>query len=180
MWRNELDIAEDYFKSGLELAEKIEDMELKVMCLTYLTVIYRKYNQVERTAQLASQSMEAATLGKMPGYVGMAKTNLTWVLWREGKFEEAEQVGREVVENFIRLPAPCAMFVNWPLVDMLLKQNRNVEAFELVGRLVDLYPAEVPGLENAMHQVIQSWEITDEVQAMGHLMNAIEIARQNG
>jgi len=179
LWRNELDIAENYLKSALELAEKIEDMELKVMSLTYLTVVYRKCNQVERAAQLTSRSMEAATLGKIPPYIGMAKTNLAWVLWREGKFDEAEQVGREVLENFIRSPVPCALFLTWPLVDIFLNQDRKEEAFELVGRVIDFYPLEIPGLENAMHQVIQSWQSGDEVHAMAHLKNAIEIARKN-
>jgi class 3 adenylate cyclase/tetratricopeptide (TPR) repeat protein len=179
LWRNELDVAQEYLKAALDLAEKIEDMELKVMSLTYLTVVSRKFNQVEKAAQLTSQSMEAATLGKMPPYIGMAKTNLTWVLWRENKFDEAEQVAREVIENYIRSPVPSALLLTWPLMDLYLSQDRKIEAFELVSLVIDLFPVDVPGLENEMHLAIQSWEARDEVLAMGYLMNAVEIARQN-
>ncbi len=180
LWRHELDIAEENFKTALGLAEKIGDMERKVLSLTYLTVVYRQFNDVEKTAQLTTRSMEAATSAKMPPYIGMAQTNLTWILWKQGKYDEAERLGSEVVDKYASSPAPIAMLVTMPLVDIFLIKERKAEAFKLIGKVVDYFFVNYPGLEEAMHQVIHSWEVKDEVTAMDHLTDAILIARKNG
>ncbi len=179
LWRRELDVAEEYLKATLDLSEKIGDMERNVLSLTYLTVLYRQRNQVEMAAQLAARAMEAASTCKMPGYVDAAKANQVWVLWRNGKYTEAEQIGRELIKKDGHKFGPTAMLIPWPLVDIHLKQGRKAEAVDVVSQMMGYMIQKIPGLEEAMQRAVDAWKYNDEAAAMRGLAEAMEIARAN-
>jgi hypothetical protein len=84
LWRGNLDSAEQELQASLPMAERTGDATTRVLCLTYLTIICRKREQLEQARRYALQSLERAAAAHMSAYVACAQGNLAWVAWREG------------------------------------------------------------------------------------------------
>ena len=134
----DLDEAEQESEIGLRLAERMGDMALQCRLLTYLTLVYRRRGQVDRTREYGEHTLRVATATRMDDYVGAAHASRAWVALREQRWEEAEQEARTALECWRKLsavyPYPLQWQGLWVLVVTALRRRALAERWSLSVR----------------------------------------------
>lgn len=119
----------------------------------------------------------------MPYYIGMAKANLAWVAWREGKLAEARELGRAALALWSQssIFMPVRWTALWPLIGTELAQERIPEAIAYARRLL------IPGqqlppeaLSAVVEAALQEWDAGQQDTARRDLDQAIGMAQQMG
>src|SRR5260370_23731002 len=80
-----------------------------------MTITYRKRGQIEKVREYASQALAIATRLAYLGYIAMARGNMAWVAWREGKNLEAQKHPPGGLEAFDVEGEPFEWTKIWPL-----------------------------------------------------------------
>jgi DNA-binding SARP family transcriptional activator len=186
LWYGKLDAAEKQMQAALALAEQTGDIVHQSRCLTYLTILFRKRDQLERARQHSIRSLAAATAGEMDEYIGMAKANRAWVAWREGNLAQAEANGQAALELWRQLPfghSSCAFqwTAIWPLIGVALAHNRTLEAIEHARALLEPMQQHLPdNLAAVVDKAVRSWEESKTEAARSSLEQAIALAQELG
>jgi len=180
---DELDEAEREIEAALALSERTGDVSLESRCLTYLTVVARKRQQVERTQALAERGLRVATAGHMPDYLGAAHGNLAWVAWRLRDRSAALVHGQEAVNAWKRLPASYMFewLARWPLIGVALEQGTIEDVIEQARALLDARQQRPPStIEAALVAAVQAADHGDLEAARSHLAAAAAAAPRSG
>jgi DNA-binding SARP family transcriptional activator len=186
LWHGDLNGAEKQMQAALALAEQTGDVVHQSRCLTYLTVLCRKRDQLARTRQYASQSLAVANTAQMQEYIGMARANLAWVAWREGDLSQTEAEGQAALDLWQQLPAThssCAFqwTARWPLVGVALARDRISEAVADARPMLEPNQQHLPNrLASIVEQAIEAWEEGNPAAAHARLEQAIELAQELG
>jgi DNA-binding SARP family transcriptional activator len=186
LWFGDLEAAEKQLGTALNLAEQTGDVVHQSRCLTYLTILYRKHGQIEKVRQYISRSLEAAEMGQMMEYLGMAKANRAWVAWREGDLARAQEFGQTALELWEQLPAGHSSrafqwTVFWPLLGVALAQDQASQANRLACALLDHTQQRLPdSLETVVKKGMTAWEEGQAETAVVYLHQAIELAQELG
>jgi len=86
LWHWDLEQAEKQFLIALQASERTGDVTIETRSLTYLAITYRKLGDVPNVKTYAARSLDAAAIGQMIEYIGMAKANQAW---EQGQQEQA-------------------------------------------------------------------------------------------
>ena len=183
LWHSDLDEAEEQLQAGLTLGERTGDATLQARCLGNVIHVYRNRGQVEETRRAGLRALAFATEAHMPYYIGMAKANLAWVAWREGKLAEARELGRAALALWSQssIFMPVRWTALWPLIGTELAQERIPEAIAYARRLL------IPGqqlppeaLSAVVEAALQEWDAGQQDTARRDLDQAIGMAQQMG
>jgi tetratricopeptide (TPR) repeat protein len=183
LWHGDLKEAETQFLIALQVSERTGDVTTETRCLTYLAVTYRKLGDVPNVKTYAARSLEAAAIGQMIEYTGMAKANLAWAARREGNILEAQQLAEAAWET-MQKTIQSQMFswvAVWPLIGICLAQDRTAEAIDFARML--LAPTTQPQPETiAAHLLaaVQAWEQEQPEQSYASLSLAAGLAEPLG
>jgi tetratricopeptide (TPR) repeat protein len=182
LWRSDLDKARETLQSTLTLAERIGEVDVRLMCLAFLPVIFRKLGRVEETRAMLPRSLaEARERGSLE-YEGMARANLAWVALREGNLADAQtncQAALELWRPPVKLPIMWLAF--WPLISVHLARNQIAEAIDAVRVMMapDLQP--LPAALTAIAEsTIAAWEKGEVDLARKNLDRAVVLAQELG
>jgi serine/threonine protein kinase/tetratricopeptide (TPR) repeat protein len=77
------------FIEALPDSERRGDMTLHSRFLAYLTVAWRRAQDVDKTRETAWRCLDLAQSSNIVEYVGTARANLGWAAWREGSSVQA-------------------------------------------------------------------------------------------
>lgn len=183
LWANELDAAEEECSAALQLAERSSDLSLQARSLTYLTVIARRRAAVDDVQRLAARSLQVATDGQMPDYVGAAHGNLAWVSWRTGNIADAEMYAQMALDAWQPLPAGY-MFEwigRWPLIGIYLRHDNVSGAAEQAQALLDHHQQRPPpDLESALEAAVQAASSRDHATVKRLLGSVTGMATEHG
>jgi tetratricopeptide (TPR) repeat protein len=132
LWHGDLDEAQEQIQAALEVGERSEDVTLQSRCITYLAIVYRKRGQLKETHSCSLRILDVAPLVHFPEYLGIARANLAWLAWRQGKLSEAQVNGRAALEIWRGQPVKYVFcwLALWPLIGVELAQNRLAEAID--------------------------------------------------
>jgi tetratricopeptide (TPR) repeat protein len=183
LWHGKLAEAEDQMRAALTLLEQSGHSYMQVLCLTYLTVIYRKLGQVEEVQTYNAQSLTAAVAGEQLNYIAVAKANLAWLAWHEGNLVEVEKNGLAALELWKQtsLVYPFQWMALWSLIGVALAQNRRSKAIEYAASLVDPTQQLLPDTLTAeIEGAIEAWNAGKLKTVDAHLNQAIELAQDLG
>ncbi|MGD9317499.1 MAG: AAA family ATPase, partial [Anaerolineae bacterium] len=183
LWRGDLAMAEEQLRLARREAERIGDLGLQVLCLTYLSVVWRKRGQVPETQRTSTRSLEVATAAQMPTYVAMAKANLAWVAWREQRQADLQTLGHAALELWRQrtFAYPFQWTALWPLVDLSLARGQISEAVEYGRALLDPQQQRLPDrLVAPLESALAAWDDGDAGLAGSHLQRSVELARELG
>jgi class 3 adenylate cyclase/tetratricopeptide (TPR) repeat protein len=183
LWRGSLDSAEQELQASLLLTERTGDAWSRVLCLTYLTIAYRKRRQVEETRRYALRSLEAAATACMPAYVATARANLAWAAWREADLPGAWENGRAALETWQegQLVYPFHWTALWPLIALAMAQDLVSDAVSYARELLDPTQLCLPDpLAEKLERAIGVWEAGDREAARASLEQAVVVARETG
>jgi tetratricopeptide (TPR) repeat protein len=183
LWHGDLDEAEEQMQTALRLAGRTGDVVHQSRCLNYLTILYRKRGQVEKTRHYISRSLAAATAAQMLEYVAVAKANLAWVAWREGNLFETRENGRAALKLWeqISFVYPIQWTALWPLIGVALAQDQISEAVDYARALLEPTQQCLPdALTAVVEEAIKTWEGGEAETARTYLSQAIELAQELG
>ena len=183
LWRREIVEAEENLKLALELAEKTGNLLFQTLCLTYLTVLYRFKNQVDKVLIFAMRTKEAAEIAHMPDYAAAAKANLAWLDWREGDFIGAGQKSQEALEIWQGSPLvyPFQWMALWPKIGVACDKNRREEIGELFQKLLEPTQQILPKiLDEPVKRAVQNKETTNAEGCLVYQKQTIEQAKLLG
>jgi hypothetical protein len=179
LWADDLVEAEREIGVALDVAERTGDISLEGRCVTYLAVIARKRQNIERVKELAQRSLQVATAGPMPDYIGAAHGNLAWVGWRLGDCVMAHANGQAACQAWGRLPASYSFewIGRWPLIALAVDRGDLGEALSHARGLLDRHQQRPPApIELALTACIQAADRGDIEAARLHLRVAADSA----
>ncbi|MCI0387909.1 MAG: hypothetical protein MOB07_03935 [Acidobacteria bacterium] len=183
LWRGEYDEAEQILLYGLGLVEKTGDLVTQSTYLTYLTVLYRKLGKLDEVGQFAARSLEAAGKTQMKQYLGMAKANLSWLSWREGRFADVQRHAQEALNYWseIKVLYPFQWAVQFQLLAIASAEGRISAAVDCARKM--LAPSEqlLPSaLTEELERAIEAFEQGQTDQARTQFEEVIRLAGQTG
>jgi tetratricopeptide (TPR) repeat protein len=182
LWRDELDKARGAIQAAQTLAERIGDVDVHLMCVTYLPVVYRKGGQVKEARHLLAQSLTEARERGSIEYEGMARATQAWVALREGNLAEAQESGQAALELWQPpVIVPFMSLALWPLIGVALAQDQIAEAIDYARALFGPEQQPLPdGLAAVVEGAITAWKEGESEQAGTHLNRARELAQELG
>jgi ATP/maltotriose-dependent transcriptional regulator MalT len=183
LWRGDLEVAEEQLRLARREAERVGDLGLQVLCLTYLSVVSRKRGLVQETYQASSQSLAAATAAQMSTYEAMAKANLAWVAWREQRVSDAQTHGQAALDLWRQrtFAYPFQWTALWPLMDLALERGQIAEAVEHGRALLDPQQQRLPdGLVALLESSLAAWDEGAVGLARSELERSVQLAQEWG
>lgn len=183
LWHGEYELAEKYLQASFQWRERSGDLGAQAQCITYLTITFRKRNDVDGVRRYAERSQEISNNAQALSYLSMAQANLAWVARRGGHIEEARLLSEAAWE--VMQHAPQAQMFNWiavwPLAGINLVQQRLAEAVNYARLLLDPRTQPQPAaLAALLSAAIQAWEQNQPEQAADYLTQAAAIAEPLG
>ncbi|NJD59724.1 MAG: 6-hydroxy-D-nicotine oxidase [Anaerolineae bacterium] len=183
LWRRELDEAEENLQAALELIEISGFVPMRVLSLTYLTVVNRFRGKVDETSDLAIRAQIGAETAHMPDYIAAAKGNLAWVAWRKQDLDLARELCLDAVQVWQQSPMqyPFQWQALWTLIGVTSELGNWDEAWFYVSKLIEptqqLLPEEI---NMSLEATIEAKTQGNEILARSHLECTITAARQRG
>jgi tetratricopeptide (TPR) repeat protein len=183
LWRGDLDKAEENLQAALKLADQSGWAQLRMQCLTYLTVIYRKRRQVEKARHWVSRSLAAAQEINQTTYIAMAKANLAWIAWHDGDMAAARLLGQTALELWAQgdTAYPLHWAALWPLIAIALAGGEIPTAIDHARVLLAPSQQRLPdALTSLLEKTLRAWEQNQPEAAHDHLRRAVELAQATG
>jgi tetratricopeptide (TPR) repeat protein len=178
-WRMELDQAIQFMEKGLSIAERIGDMERRVLLNTYLTCCFRGKKDIEAVKTWTGRSLAVAEEAKMPFYRGVAQANQAWIDFMEGNLERSEELARKALEV---IPAKAVrLLAIWPLLAISLNRGQLDQAVELAEEIVHPGQARLPdSLDVAIRSAVDLCKGGEPEQSKTSIEAGIRIAQDLG
>jgi DNA-binding SARP family transcriptional activator len=150
--RNQLPIAENHLMTSLEMLEKIGDRRTYVLCLSYLSLLFRRKNQVEGAQNYATMCLADDHIDQNPSPAGLAKANLAWVLMAQGLPDQAFQHAQSALELWKGSVYPFQWTALFPLIKLAMDGGDDEKAVSYISQL--LGPTQ-QRLDNRMNTLLE-------------------------
>ena len=161
LWSDDPEAAEQQLRISLRMAERTGDIALQARCATYLAVADRQLNQINSTRRYVELAFAAAMDAQMPEYIATAHANRSWLAWRAGQWQQAEDDARAALELWQQLPAthaslPFKWTALWPLIDVLHRRGDYAAATAHLATLAGPDQRRLPDLlSTAVNAVLE-------------------------
>lgn len=177
LWLGNRQEAEKYLEQGREQAERIGYKEQALICLTYLSVLYRQRGEIAPAELHAHQSLTLARAGNIPHYEAAAQANLAWVAWRADDLERARRRGQAAVDLWEGTPYPFQWLALWPLLDIALVGGEKEMALTFAASILAPSQQLLPDpITTALESALQADE---PCLTILHLQEALRLAREH-
>lgn len=171
----QLDEAEKELLTALQFGERGGSAAVQARCLTYLPFVYRRRGQVEQVRNIIARAQARPQAGKNTILTG----HRAWVAWRDGDLIEAESCARASIEE---RRGNTQLWVGlWPLIGVLLTQEKIAEAINYVRALLD--PSQQPPageVKARLEAALQEWDAGRCDEARELLRQTLPLAGQMG
>ena len=181
LWYGALDEAESALQQALRSAEGSSHQYYLTLCLTYLTIVYRKKGSLEKTRDYLTKSIAAARNRQMSGYVATAKANQAWLDWRAGDLEAAESHGRQALEGWgqVAFVFSFQWTALWLLMAVAAEKGQLEQAIQYAGELLAPEQQALPqAVTVTMEQAIHNWQNEQPEAARQKLVRALVLAEE--
>lgn len=181
LFRGNLKEAMAHLEAALVLFQRVGDLVMRTRCLTYLAVAHRRSGHMMETRRYAERTVSLATQLGMVEYIAMAKANLSWLAWREERFQDVDLLGSEALALWHGMDDPYG--VDWqallPMIAVAVVQGRSEQA---VGHVRNLFGENQhplpPALVAAATMVISASENRDAAITRTNLEYLVAVAKQ--
>ena len=171
-----LDEAETELHKALALARRAGEIGQQARCLTYVTLLARRREQLDEAERHAEDSLELSARSELREYVAAAWANQAWVALRRGDRAAATSAAERALDTWRQVSAvfPFHWLALLPLLEIELGGGRMPRAMECVEAL--LAPAQHALPETGLiplGDALRYWHDGDEPAARRHLDLAI-------
>ena len=173
--RTALKKAETAICVGLDAARRSGHRTIELRCVTYLTTVFRRRGDVERTIELALESLKIATQENMNEYIGLAKANLAWSAWKRGTLDETRLNARTALKEFKKsvIAYPFEWSALLPLIAASQVRADLACTPVLCKRLIDPSQQQLPRAINVMAERIACMDIEDDVKKFRRALKSL-------
>jgi hypothetical protein len=131
------------------MAEQSGDLTLLARAVTYLSVIYRKKNDVERVRTYAETTLQIAAEAKMPQYTGIAHAQFAWLAWRDRDLVETQWQAQQAITDWGGLGqaqsvVPFRWIALFPMIGVALKEQAADQAAQWAKHLIETPQQRLP------------------------------------
>jgi hypothetical protein len=161
LWRDELSEAARLFHAGLALAERIGDAANRTLCLTYLTVLHRKRQDIAEVRRFVGLSRAAAETARMENYRAIAEANDAWVAWRDGDLPAALAIAQASLHSMQgwEVAYPFQWIALWPLIGAEIVSAATQQAIDHSRILLEKSQQPMPEpLRTNLLEAVQAWD----------------------
>ncbi len=179
LFSSHLDEAEEQMRTAMNVAEQIGNTPLLIRCLAFLPIILRLRRRVEEVREVIERALAVPEARN----AAIIKGHRAWLAWRDGNMVEAEAYGRASVEERQgQQPANAFRWVGvWPLIGVLLAQEKIAEAMQYVVLLLDTSQQPLPEQLNALlAESLRAWDAGGQEEARALLRQAAPHAEKMG
>ncbi len=179
LFSNYLEEAEEQMQMAIALAEQIGSTPLLVRSLTFLTIILRRGGKLEDVRKVVTRAITIPEARSS----ALIKGNQAWIAWRDGNLIEAEFYGRAALEDGQEQQrANTFRWIGlWPLIGVMLRQEKLAEAMDFVRMLLD--PKQQPPPEHVrwfLETSLQAWEVGEQEETRVQLLQVVPFAEEMG
>jgi tetratricopeptide (TPR) repeat protein len=164
LWYGDLVQAEEHLQKSLTLSEQCSNLYSQTLCYTYLTIIYRKQRNFQRTQEYVNHSIRTATNRNLVTYLATARANMAWLALHSGNNDQAEALGKEALELWGQVPFvyPFQWTALWPLIAVMLEKEDYDQAVKYAQGLLASDQQRLP--DDITAQILVAIEHGDEDQ----------------
>jgi class 3 adenylate cyclase/tetratricopeptide (TPR) repeat protein len=175
--------AGEHLEKSLALAERIGDISLRAMDLTWLVLTALRCHDVEAVRSLAPQAIAAGGTAAYADYAAVAKASLAWLAWQDERpqdvtvlaNEAAGLLGAAVEPDVIHLKWVCL----WPLMAVHLGAGQVAQAVEAGRQLLAPAQQRLPEvLESLVQAAAAAWDEGEPELAEEKLGMAVDLAQR--
>jgi len=176
LWSGHLDEAEEHLRAAMSAGEQTGNAALLARSLTFLPFVFRLRGQVEQVRRIISRALAVPAARKN----SIITAHRAWIAWRDGDMSEAEVFSRTSLEG----GQDVSLFHwagLWPLIGIMLTQEKFAEAMNYVRMLLD--PTQQPPPEQLhvlLEAALQAWDAGQQQEARSLLQQTVPLAEQMG
>ena len=164
----------------LALARRAGDRSMQLTCFPCLAWARLRQHDVAGACELARQSASPDTALPFP-FPEIARAVLSWVVWKEGRYSEVEQLAEAVLRqtHADEPPFPFGWICLWPLIAVRLAHGRTAEAITATREI--LQPPQMllpPLLEASLAGALAAWEADKHALASERLRDSVVLAER--
>ena len=175
-----LDEAEEQLRLAMTVGEEVGHVLLLERCLSFLPFIFRQRGQVEEVRKVITRAMTVQGMNQ----VGMLAAHRAWLAWHEEEIERAEEYSKAALEQWQHQQQmnPHRWAALWPLIGVLLLQDRLSEAIHYVRMLLLPPEQHMPdALKNLLETALQEWDTERRHAHVSLLLQpAVALAKEKG
>lgn len=173
----ELDSAADELFQSLEIAESVDFLPGKNLCLIYLMIVWRLKGDIDQVRYYMTQSQRKALQVGVPVYIGAVTANQAWLHYRDGNWESAEASAQKALRQMEGANYPFHWLALWPSLAISVSRNDLASAIESAASMLDPIQQRLPNnLTALLKSAIDHWQDNDHDATRKTLFEAVKIA----
>lgn len=183
LWSDHLDEAEKLLQLARELTEQSGDLTLLARAVTYLSVVYRKHDDLAHVQEYAAHTLRVAGEAKMPQYTGIAHAQYAWLALREGNMNETEQQAQAAIDDWgglaeARTVIPFRWLALFPLMGVALEKENIEQAVQWSRHLLLPLQMRLPDvLAATLERAVIAWDAGNANETNNVLREAFKLAQ---
>ena len=184
LWSDRFDEAETHLQIARRMMEQNGDLKLLARALTYLTLTYRRRDDIERVREFAALSLGVAGEANLPQFTGSARAHYAWLAWRAGDLAETKRRAQAAIEDWGGLvehqaAAPYRWYALFPLMGVVLQEANIEDAVQCARCTIAPSQVRLPDeMTTSLKRAVAAGENGQRDAASGLLHHALHIARE--
>jgi len=128
----------DCCSEGFELANRVGNLVMQTRCINYRALAHRRLSRGGAARTDAEQTLALASKLQMVEYIAMAKANLAWVAWKDGRLQDVEELGEEALALWHGMEDPLGSdwIALWPLIAVASEHDNFSKAIDSMRGLL--------------------------------------------
>jgi tetratricopeptide (TPR) repeat protein len=181
--RGDLVEAREHLERSLAMAERIGDINLKAMDLTWLVLAALRCHDVGAVRSLAPEAIAAGGTAAYGDWVALAKACLAWLAWQDQRPQDVAALANQAAGILGAAVEPDVISLRWvylwPLVAVNLGAGQVAEAVEAGRQLLAPAQQRLPEvLESLVKAGAAAWDEGEPELAQEKLGAAVELAQR--
>jgi tetratricopeptide (TPR) repeat protein len=176
----ELQEAQRHLESSLAVAERSGDIDVRSSDLVGLALAALRRGDVRAVGSLAAQAVAVGEAAGFTDWLGVAKSCLAWVAWREGRTNDVLSLAdeaREILRSALGPATFCTWVHAWPLIAVLLGRREVAKAVAAARQLLEPSQQRLPDeLESLLILAAAAWDEDQPEVATDQLARALGLA----
>jgi DNA-binding SARP family transcriptional activator len=176
----ELSAARAELDGALGAARRAGDRSLELANLTFLAWACLRQHDLPGVKEMIEQSTGLLQTDGFPTG-GMMRAMSSWVAWKEGHFDDVEDIARDALERWrpCLVRYPFSWICRWPLIAVRLARGRDEEAMMSARDMVRPPQMRMPApLEALLGSALAAWEAGRRPLAVRRLGKALQVAEE--